>query len=101
MFSKVLIANRGEIATRVIRTCRRLGVETVAIYSDADAGALHTKFADESIRVGESPPLKSYLSIANICEAVTRTGAESVHPRHDFLSVFYQFAHAIEKARCL
>ncbi len=98
MFSKVLIANRGEIATRVIRTCRRLGVETVAIYSDADAGALHTKLADESIRVGESPPLKSYLSIANICEAVTRTGAEAVHPGYGFLSEFYQFAEAVEKA---
>jgi len=98
MFSKLLIANRGEIATRVIRTCRRLGVETVAIYSDADAGAPHTKLADESIRVGESPPLKSYLSIANICEAVTRTGAEAVHPGYGFLSEFYQFAEAVEKA---
>ncbi|TLX95780.1 MAG: biotin carboxylase [Thaumarchaeota archaeon] len=98
MFSKVLIANRGEIAARVIRTCRRLGVETVAIYSDADAGAPHTKLADESMRVGESPPLKSYLSIANICEAVTRTGAEAVHPGYGFLSEFYQFAEAVEKA---
>jgi len=98
MFSKVLIANRGEVAVRVIRTCRRLGVRTVAIYSDADAGSPHTKLADESIRVGESPPLKSYLSIANICEAVKRTGAEAVHPGYGFLSEFHQFAEAVEKA---
>ncbi len=98
MFSKVLIANRGEIAARVIKTCRRLGVQTVAIYSDADAGSPHTKLADESIRVGESPPLKSYLSIANICEAVKRTGAEAVHPGYGFLSEFYQFAEAVEEA---
>src|SRR2546428_12521670 len=97
MFSKVLIANRGEIAARVIKTCRRLGVRTVAIYSDADAGSLHTKLADESVRAGEAPSLKSYLSITNICEAVTRTGAEAVHPGYGFLSEFYQFAEAVEK----
>ena len=98
MFSKVLVANRGEVAVRVIRTCKRLRVKTVAIYSDADAGALNTKMADESVRVGESPPLQSYLSIANICEAVRRTGADAVHPGYGFLSEFHQFAEAVEKA---
>ncbi len=98
MFSKVLIANRGEIAARVIRTCRRLGVRTVAIFSDADDGAPHTKLADESIRVGGSPPLQSYLSIANICEAVRKTGADAVHPGYGFLSEFHQFAEAVEEA---
>ena len=98
MFSKVLIANRGEIAVRILRTCKRLGVKTVAIYSDADSGALHTKLADESVRVGESPPLKSYLSIANICEAVKKYGADAVHPGYGFLSEFHQFAEAVERA---
>ncbi len=98
MFSKVLIANRGEIAVRIMRTCRRLGVRTVAIYSDADAGAVHVKLADESVRVGKPPPLESYLSIANICEAVTKAGADAVHPGYGFLSEFHQFAEAVEKA---
>ena len=97
MFSKVLVANRGEIAVRIIGTCKKLGVKTIAIYSDADVGAVHTKLADESVRVGGSPPLQSYLSISNICEAVVKTGAEAVHPGYGFLSEFHQFAEAVEK----
>src|SRR5207245_26673 len=80
MLSKVLIANRGEIAARIISTCRRMGIRTVAIYSDADKDAVHTRLADEAFRVGESPPLRSYLSILNICEAVSKSGADGVHP---------------------
>lgn len=98
MFSKVLVANRGEIAVRIIRTCKKLGVKTVAIFSDADKGALHTRIADEATRVGESPPLQSYLSIQNICDAVGKTGAEAVHPGYGFLSEFHLFAEAVEKA---
>jgi acetyl/propionyl-CoA carboxylase alpha subunit len=98
MFSKVLVANRGEIAVRIMRTCKRIGVKTVAIYSDADASAVHVRKADESVRVGKSPPLESYLSIANICEAVDETGADAVHPGYGFLSEFHQFAEAVEKA---
>jgi acetyl-CoA carboxylase biotin carboxylase subunit len=97
MFSKVLIANRGEIAVRIIRTCRKLGVRTVAVYSDADVGAVHAKLADESVRIGESPPLQSYLSIQRICEAVRKTGADAVHPGYGFLSEFHQFAEAVER----
>jgi len=98
MFSKVLVANRGEIAVRVMRTCKRLGVKTVAIYSEADSEAVHVKKADESIMVGKSPPLESYLSIANICDAIGKVGADAVHPGYGFLSEFHQFAEAVEKA---
>ncbi|HEY6283540.1 MAG TPA: biotin carboxylase N-terminal domain-containing protein [Nitrososphaerales archaeon] len=98
MFSKVLVANRGEVAVRIFRTCKRLGVKTVAIYSDADAEAVHVKKADESIRVGKSPPLESYLSIVNICDAIGKVGADAVHPGYGFLSEFHQFAEAVEKA---
>jgi acetyl-CoA carboxylase biotin carboxylase subunit len=98
MFSKILVANRGEIAVRIMKTCKRLGVKTVAIYSDADAEAVHVKKADESIRVGKSPPLESYLSIMNICDAVGKAGADAVHPGYGFLSEFHQFAEAVEKA---
>ncbi len=98
MFSKVLVANRGEIAVRVMRTCKRLGIKTVAIYSDADLGALHTKLADEAIRVGEAPPLQSYLSIGNISEAIKKSGADAVHPGYGFLSEFHEFAEAVEAA---
>jgi acetyl-CoA carboxylase biotin carboxylase subunit len=98
MFSKVLVANRGEIAVRIMRTCRKLGIKTVAIYSDVDKDAPHTKAADEATRVGESQPLQSYLSIQNICDVVRKTGADAVHPGYGFLSEFHQFAEAVEKA---
>jgi acetyl-CoA carboxylase biotin carboxylase subunit len=98
MFSKVLVANRGEVAVRIMRTCKRLGIKTVAIYSDADVDAVHVKKADESIRVGKSPPPESYLSILNICDAIGKMGADAVHPGYGFLSEFHQFAEAVEKA---
>ncbi len=97
MFKKVLIANRGEIALRVIRTCREMGIKTVAVYSDADKESLHVKFADEAVNIG--PPLsrKSYLNIENIVEAARKTGAEAIHPGYGFLAENASFAQACEE----
>jgi 3-methylcrotonyl-CoA carboxylase alpha subunit len=86
MFKKILIANRGEIACRIIRTARRMGILTVAVYSDADRDALHVTMADEAIHIGKSPPLESYLLGSRIIEAARKTGAEAVHPGYGFLS---------------
>ncbi|MDP1576678.1 MAG: biotin carboxylase N-terminal domain-containing protein, partial [Cypionkella sp.] len=80
MFKKILIANRGEIACRVIKTARRMGIKTVAVYSDADRGALHVKMADEAIHIGASPAAQSYIVIEKIMAAVKASGAEAVHP---------------------
>ena len=80
MFAKLLIANRGEIACRIIRTAHRMGIGTVAIYSDADRHALHVEMADEAVHVGPPAPLESYLNTAAIIEAAWATGAEAVHP---------------------
>ena len=99
MFSKILIANRGEIACRVIRTARRMGIATVAVYSDADAGALHVEMADEAVRVGPAPSAESYLVIDNIMKAIRDTGAEAVHPGYGFLSENATFAKALEKKK--
>ena len=98
MFKKVLIANRGEIACRVIRTCRRMGIKTVAVYSDADARASHVRMADEEVRLG--PPLasESYLKADLIIDACKATGAEAVHPGYGFLSERESFAKALAKA---
>ncbi|HJA38022.1 MAG TPA: acetyl/propionyl-CoA carboxylase subunit alpha, partial [Candidatus Brevibacterium intestinigallinarum] len=79
MFSRILIANRGEIALRVIRTCRRMGIETVAVYSDADADAAHVRAADIAHRLGPAPAAQSYLSIDRVLEAVHATCAQAVH----------------------
>jgi propionyl-CoA carboxylase alpha chain len=98
MFKKILIANRGEIACRVMRTARRLGIKTVAVYSDADAEALHVREADESVRIGPPPSAESYLKIERILEACEKTGAEAVHPGYGFLSEKAEFAQALEKA---
>src|SRR5437763_11094948 len=98
MFRKILIANRGEIACRVIRTARRMGIATVAVYSDADADALHVRAADEAVRIGPPPSAESYLRIDRILEACRRTGAEAVHPGYGFLSENAEFARALEDA---
>jgi 3-methylcrotonyl-CoA carboxylase alpha subunit len=98
MFAKILIANRGEIACRVIKTARRLGIRTVAVYSDADRGARHVAMADEAVHVGGSPARESYLVVEKIIEAAKRTGAEAIHPGYGFLSENAGFAEACAKA---
>ena len=97
MLKKVLIANRGEIAVRIIRACREMGIRTVAIYSEADKDALHTKLADESICIGPAPSSKSYLNIKAILEAACLTGADSIHPGFGFLSENANFAKICEE----
>ncbi|NJM81283.1 MAG: acetyl/propionyl/methylcrotonyl-CoA carboxylase subunit alpha [Tabrizicola sp.] len=97
MFRKILIANRGEIACRIIRTARRLGVATVAVYSDADAGALHVGMADEAVHIGGAAPRQSYLNGDRIIAAARSTGAEAIHPGYGFLSENPDFVTAVEK----
>ena len=92
MLNKVLIANRGEIAVRIIRACREMNIKTVAIYSDIDKDSLHTKLADEAICVGSAAPSKSYLNVKNILEAANVTGADGIHPGFGFLSENAKFA---------
>ena len=97
MFKKILIANRGEIACRVIKTARKMGIKTVAVYSDADRNALHVKMADEAVHIGPAPANQSYIVIDKIMAAVRATGAEAVHPGYGFLSERMDFAAALEK----
>ena len=98
MFDKILIANRGEIACRVIVTCRRMGVRTAAVFSDADAGARHTEMADESYHIGPAPAAQSYLNIARIIETAHKSGAQAIHPGYGFLSENADFADAVAQA---
>jgi propionyl-CoA carboxylase alpha chain len=99
MFKKILIANRGEVACRVIRTARRMGIKTVAVYSDADARAPHVRMADESVRLGPPPASESYLKAELIIDACKASGAEAVHPGYGFLSERESFAKALAKAK--
>ncbi|MEA1675120.1 acetyl/propionyl/methylcrotonyl-CoA carboxylase subunit alpha [Nitrospirillum sp. BR 11163] len=98
MFSKILIANRGEIACRVIKTARRMGIKTVAVYSEADAGALHVQMADETVAIGPAPSAQSYLVADRIIQACLETGAEAVHPGYGFLSEKAAFCEALKAA---
>ncbi len=97
MFKKILIANRGEIACRVIKTAKKLGIATVAVYSDADRDAMHVRMADEAVHIGPSPSAQSYIVIDKIIEAIRKTGADAVHPGYGFLSENAAFAQALEK----
>lgn len=92
MFNKVLIANRGEIAVRIIRACRELGIRTVAVYSTADQNALHTKLADEAVCIGPAATKDSYLNVKSILSACSITGVDAVHPGFGFLSENSHFA---------
>ncbi|MGZ4384459.1 MAG: biotin carboxylase N-terminal domain-containing protein [Gaiellaceae bacterium] len=98
MFERVLIANRGEIAIRIARALRELDVLSVAVFSDADAGAPHVRAADMAVRIGPAPPAQSYLSIPSLLEAARRTGAEALHPGYGFLSENAELARACAEA---
>jgi acetyl-CoA carboxylase biotin carboxylase subunit len=92
MFKKILIANRGEIALRVIRTCKEMGIKTVAVYSTADKESLHVRFADEAVCIGPAPSAQSYLKIPNIIAAAEITNADAIHPGYGFLSENAKFS---------
>ena len=98
MFKRILIANRGEIACRIIKTARRLGIETVAVYSEADKDALHVEMADAAVLIGPPPAAQSYLNIEKIVDACRATGAEAVHPGYGFLSEREAFPQALAVA---
>ena len=98
MFDKILIANRGEIACRVIKTARKMGIKTVAVYSDADRNALHVEMADEAVHIGPPPANQSYIVIDKIMDAIKQTGAQAVHPGYGFLSENSKFAKALDAA---
>ena len=92
MFNKILIANRGEIALRVIRTCKEMGIKTVAVYSKADVDSLHVRFADEAVCIGPSPSIDSYLKVSNLIAAAEITNADAIHPGYGFLSENARFS---------
>ena len=97
MFKKILVANRGEIALRVIRTCKEMGIQTVAVYSTADSESLHVKFADEAVCIGPAASSESYLKISNIIAAAEITNADAIHPGYGFLSENARFSKICEE----
>ena len=97
MFKKILIANRGEIALRVIRTCREMGIKTVAVYSKADADSLHVRFADEAVCIGPPPSKDSYLNIPSIIAAAEITNSDAIHPGYGFLSENSKFSRICQE----
>jgi acetyl-CoA carboxylase biotin carboxylase subunit len=97
MFKKILIANRGEIALRIIRTCKEMGIKTVAVYSVTDAESIHVKFADEAVCIGPAPSNESYLKISNIIAAAEITNADAIHPGYGFLSENAKFSKICEE----
>jgi len=97
MFKKVLIANRGEIAVRIIRACKEWGIKTVAVHSDVDAESMHVRLADESVCIGSHQPQNSYLNISSIMSAVDLTGAEAIHPGYGFLSENAKFSEVVNR----
>ena len=101
MIKKVLVANRGEIALRVIRTCKALGIKTVAVYSDEDYNSMHVKQASESYHIGDAAPAHSYLNQEKILDVILKSGADSVHPGYGFLSENDDFARLCEKNKII
>ena len=95
-FKKILIANRGEIAVRIIRACKELGIETVAVYSEADRNALHVQLADEAVCIGPAKSAESYLNMKNILSAATALGVDAIHPGFGFLSENATFARLVK-----
>ena len=95
---KLLIANRGEIALRILRSCREMGIATVAVYSTVDKNALHVQLADEAVCVGDSPSSKSYLNVPNILAAATSRGVDAIHPGYGFLAENADFAERVENS---
>ena len=101
MIEKVLVANRGEIALRVMKTCKALGIKTVAVYSDEDRNSLHVKNATEAFHIGEAAPAKSYLNQEKILDVILSSGADAIHPGYGFLSENSDFAELCEKDKIL
>ena len=98
MFKKILVANRGEIALRIMRTCREMGIATVAVYSTVARNMLHVRYADEAYHIGEGPPLESYLNYPKILEVAKKAGADAVHPGYGFLSENADFSEACARS---
>src|SRR5262245_32560390 len=101
MFKKILIANRGEIAIRVMRACKELGIKTVAVYSDADKNSLHVQFADEAVHIGDSSPQNSYLNADVLIRAALDSKADAIHPGYGFLSENASFAGTVASAKLI